>query len=60
MEGDEEMDFNVRFDRMSKAMKTQLFIDNLTMIFNQKALFSVGIRFFSIIPETIHCAFYNM
>ena len=48
MEGDEEMDFNVRFDRMSKAMKTQLFIDNLTMIFNPQALFSDGTRLYRI------------
>ena len=51
MEGDEEMDFNVRFDRMSKAMKTQLFIDNLTMIFNPQALFSDGTRLYRIPPE---------
>ena len=43
MEGDEEMDFNVRFDRMSKAMKTQLFIDNLTMIFNCASVYCEAI-----------------
>ena len=28
------MDMNVRLAKMTKAMKTQLFIDNLTTIFN--------------------------
>ena len=45
------MDFNVRFDKMSKAMKTQLFIDNLTMIFNPQALFSDGTPFYRIPSE---------
>lgn len=51
MEGDGKMDFNVRFDKMSKAMKTQLFIDNLTMIFNPQALFSDGTPFYRIPSE---------
>ena len=36
------MDIDVKFSRMSKAMKTQLYIDNLTTIFNPQALFSDG------------------
>lgn len=36
------MDLNVRLYQMSKTMKTQLYIDNLTMIFNPQALFSDG------------------
>ena len=36
------MDLNVRLAKMTKAMKTQLFIDNLTTIFNPQALFSDG------------------
>ena len=42
------MDMNVRLAKMTKAMKTQLFIDNLTTIFNPQALFSDA--FDSIIP----------
>lgn len=45
------MDFNVRFDKMTKAMKTQLFIDNLTMIFNPQALFSDGTSLYRIPSE---------
>ena len=33
------MDLNVHMYQMSKAMKTQLYLDNLTMIFNPQALF---------------------
>lgn len=36
------MDLNVKLYQMSKSMKTQLYIDNLTAIFNPRALFSDG------------------
>ncbi len=36
------MNLNVSFHKMSKTMKTQLYIDNLTTIFNGQALFSDG------------------
>lgn len=36
------MELDVKFSKMSKAMKTQLYIDNLTTIFNPQALFSDG------------------
>ncbi len=45
------MDLNVRFAKMTKAMKTQLFIDNLTTIFNPQALFSDGTAQYRIPPE---------
>ena len=38
----ETMDFNVDLHQMSNVMKTQFFIENLTMIFNPQALFSDG------------------
>lgn len=40
------MDLNVQFYRMSKQMKTQLYLDNLTTIFNPKALFADGTEFY--------------
>ena len=45
------MDFSVRFDKMTKAMKAQLFIDNLTMIFDPQALFSDGTSLYRIPSE---------
>ena len=45
------MDISVRFNKMSKNMKTQLFIDNLTMIFDPQALFSDGTIDYRIPPE---------
>ena len=36
------MDINIPFYKMSKAQKTQLYMDNLTVIFNPQALFSEG------------------
>ena len=45
------MDLNVRLAKMTKAMKTQLFIDNLTTIFNLQALFSDGTAQYRIPPE---------
>ena len=45
------MDLNVRLAKMTKAMKTQLFIDNLTTIFNPQALFSDGTDRYRIPPE---------
>lgn len=36
------MELNVGLYKMSQAMKTQLYLDNLTMIFNPQALFSDG------------------
>ena len=36
------MDLNMRLHQMSSAMKTQLYIENLTSIFNPQALFSDG------------------
>lgn len=40
------MDLNVQFYRMSKQMKTQLYLDNLTIIFNPQALFADGTEFY--------------
>lgn len=40
------MDFDVRFHKMTKQMKTQLYLDNLTTIFNPQALFSDGTQFY--------------
>ena len=40
------MDLNVQFYRMSKQMKTQLYLDNLTTIFNPQALFADGTEFY--------------
>ncbi len=36
------MDINVSLHQMSHAMKTQLYLENLTMVFNPQALFSDG------------------
>ena len=38
------MDINVRLSQMSKALRTQFYIDNLAMIFNPQALFSDGTK----------------
>ena len=40
------MDINIPFYKMSKAQKTQLYMDNLTVIFNPQALFSDGTAFY--------------
>ena len=32
------MDLNVQFYKISKQMKTQMYLDNLTTIFNQQVL----------------------
>lgn len=40
------MDINIPFYKMSKAQKTQLYMDNLTVIFNSQALFSDGTAFY--------------
>ena len=40
------MDLNVQFYKMSKQMKTQLYLDNLTTIFNPQALFADGTEFY--------------
>lgn len=40
------MDINIPFYKMSKAQKTQLYMDNLTGIFNPQALFSDGTAFY--------------
>ncbi len=40
------MDLDVRFHNMSKAMKTQLYMENLTTIFNPQALFCDGTSFY--------------
>lgn len=45
------MDLNVHMYQMSKAMKTQLYLDNLTMIFNPQALFSDGTEQYRIPAE---------
>ena len=45
------MDLNVHMYQMSKAMKTQLYLDNLTMIFNPQALFSDGTERYRIPAE---------
>ena len=40
------MDINIPFYKMSKAQKTQLYMDNLTVICNPQALFSDGTAFY--------------
>ena len=40
------MDINIPFYKMSKAQKTQLYMDNLTVIFNPQALVSDGTAFY--------------
>ncbi len=40
------MDINIPFYKMSKAQKPQLYMDNLTVIFNPQALFSDGTAFY--------------
>lgn len=40
------MDLNVQFYKMSNQMKTQLYLDNLTTIFNPQALFADGTEFY--------------
>ena len=40
------MDINIPFYKMSKAQKTQLYMDTLTVIFNPQALFSDGTAFY--------------
>lgn len=45
------MDLNVPFYKMSSALKTQLYMDNLTVIFNPQALFSDGTSSYRIPPE---------
>lgn len=40
------MDIKIPFYKMSKAQKTQLYMDNLTVIFNPQALFSDGTAFY--------------
>ena len=40
------MDINIPFYKMSKAQKTQLYMENLTEIFNPQALFSDGTAFY--------------
>lgn len=45
------MDLNVPFYKMSDAMKTQVYLDNLTVIFNPQALFSDGTGEYRIPPE---------
>ena len=40
------MDINIPFYKMSKAQKTQLYMDNLTVIFNPQALFSDRTAFY--------------
>ena len=45
------MELNVGFHKMSKQMKTQLYIDNLTTIFTPQALFCDGTSFYRNPPE---------
>lgn len=45
------MDLNVPFYKMSDAMKTQVYLENLTVIFNPQALFSDGTAGYRIPPE---------
>jgi alpha-glucosidase len=40
------MDLNVHFHKMSKRMRMQLYLDNLTTIFNPQALFADGTSFY--------------
>lgn len=45
------MDLNLPFNKMSTALKTQLYMDNLTVIFNPQALFSDGTSAYRIPAE---------
>lgn len=45
------MDLNVRLQQMSRSMKTQFYLENLTMIFNPQALFSDGTKNYRIPAE---------
>lgn len=45
------MDLNVPFYKMSDAMKTQVYLENLTVIFNPQALFSDGTAEYRMPPE---------
>lgn len=45
------MDLMFPFQKMSKALKTQVYLDNLTVIFNPQALFSDGTSSYRIPPE---------
>lgn len=45
------MDINVPFHKMSKAQQTQLYMDNLTVIFNSQALFSDGTESYRVPAE---------
>lgn len=45
------MDLNVPFYKMSDAMKKQVYLDNLTVIFNPQALFSDGTGQYRMPPE---------
>lgn len=40
------MELNVSFDRMSTSVKTQIYMENLTTIFNPQALFADGTVFY--------------
>lgn len=45
------MDLNVPYYKMSNALKTQVYLDNLTVIFNPQALFSDGTAEYRMPPE---------
>lgn len=45
------MDMNIPFYKLSKAQRTQLYMDNLTTIFNPQALFSDGTAPYRMPPE---------
>ena len=45
------MDIYIPYHKMSKAQRTQLYMDNLTVIFNPQALFSDGTASYRIPPE---------
>ncbi len=45
------MNLNMQWHQMSKSMKTQVYLDNLTVIFNPQALFSDGTESYRIPPE---------
>ena len=45
------MELNMQWHQMSNSMKTQVYIDNLTVIFNPQALFSDGTESYRIPSE---------
>lgn len=51
MEEEASMNLNMQWHQMTQSMKTQVYIDNLTVIFNPQALFSDGTESYRIPVE---------